>query len=46
MKPGHMTMDTGLKLRGTSCDKMSRGIMPQTIKPQATSNKRRNLRRM
>jgi hypothetical protein len=42
MRPGPMTMDTGLKLQGTSCDKMSRGIMPQITKSQASSDKHPN----
>jgi len=37
-----MTMDTGLKLQSTSCDKMSRGTMPQITKPQASSDKHPN----
>ena len=42
MKPGPMRMGTSDKRQATSCDKMSHGIMPQTIKRQATSDKHRN----
>jgi len=42
MKPGPMRMVTRLKLQDTSCDKMSRGIMPRTTKTQAASHKRHN----
>ena len=42
MKPGPMRMATSLKRQATSCDKMSRGTMPQITKSQASSDKHPN----
>jgi len=42
---GPLRMVTRLKRQATSCDKMSRGIMPRTTKTQAARNIRHNPRR-